>query len=105
MFLGYGISGYPTTLVLERGVADDINGIDDSDYIIKAKDKDELKYYFETIIKSAPVIDVLQDIANAARIRIEKKNPAVILRLLGIHESGVRILTLLLIEAYISGLI
>ena len=74
MFLGYGISGYPTTLVLERGVADDINGIDDSDYIIKAKDKDELKYYFETIIKSAPVIDVLQDIANAARIRIEKKN-------------------------------
>ena len=73
LFFEYGIGNYPVKLVLEQGIADEIFGVENSDYIIIKDTKSELENTITNIMSSKKVIKIMQDLIVASQkiIRLE----------------------------------
>ena len=68
-FFEYGIGGYPVKLILEQAIADAINS---KSYSFCLKNREELIKMMNLIFNSSKVIEVVQDLINAAMIAQSK---------------------------------
>lgn len=66
MFLEYGIEGYPAKVVLEQGIADELNGREDSGYIYKLETRQEFENLIVQVINSKKVRKVIQDLITVS---------------------------------------
>lgn len=75
LFFEYGIGNYPVKLVIEQGIADEIFGDENSDYIIIKDTKLELENTIKNIMSTKKVIKVMQDLIVASQkiIKLEGK--------------------------------
>ena len=67
LFLEHGISGYPVKIVLEQGIADEIFGMENSDYELRYDSADELANVIVNVLNSKKVIKVMQELIYAAQ--------------------------------------
>lgn len=68
LFFEYGISGYPLKVVLEQGIADEINATEESNYIFNINTEKELETVIDNILNTQRVVDIMQKIIDASNI-------------------------------------
>lgn len=77
LFVSYGISGYPVKVVVEQGIADELNGAEDSGYIYTIENNEEFEKLLVSIFNSKIIKKVIQDliIATNRKLLSKKQNP------------------------------
>ena len=71
MFLKYGIGGYPVTVVLEQGIADEIQQKEVSGYIFTCDTSKEFETLCIGILNSKMMKKVIQDLISAANRKLQ----------------------------------
>ncbi len=71
LFLEYGINGYPVEVVLEQGIADEINAEENSDYIYEIKDKEGLECFAYQVINSKKIQTIIQELITLSQRKLE----------------------------------
>lgn len=72
LFLEYGIRMYPVKVVLEQGIADELNGEEDSGYIYELESGRELEELLIRIIDSKKITRIVQDLITISAKRMRK---------------------------------
>lgn len=77
MFFEYGIGMYPVKVVLEQGIADEIFGGENANYVIEYATKTELEHVITNVLKTKKVIKVMQELIYATQrlTKIENERP------------------------------
>ena len=65
-FFQFGLGYYPTTIVVERSIAEEINY--GNEYIFNCNNPDELRQLFEALISTSKSIQVMQELINIHQI-------------------------------------
>lgn len=73
LFLEYGIRTYPVKVVLEQGIADELNGEEGSGYIYEPESRQELEELLIRVIDSKKVTDIIQDLITVSARRLRKQ--------------------------------
>lgn len=66
LFLEYGITGYPVKVVLEQGIADELNGEEDSGYIYEVDTKENFENLIVRILNSTKLNRIIQDLITVS---------------------------------------
>lgn len=77
LFISYGIAGYPVKVVLEQGIADELNNKEDSEYIYILECKEEFEKLLVNIFNSNIIKKVIQDLIIASGRKLVSKKQEV----------------------------
>jgi hypothetical protein len=66
LFVGYSIGGYPVEVVVEQGIADELNNEEDSGYIYTMESKEEFEKLLVCIFNSKIIQRVIQNLITAS---------------------------------------
>lgn len=72
MFLEYGITGYPVKIVLEQGIADELNDKENSGYVYEIETKQEFEDIVVRIINTKKIRKIIQDLINISGKGLKK---------------------------------
>ncbi len=64
MFFEYGVTGYPVKVVLEQGIADELNSKENSGYIYTLETKQDFENLVVKIINTKKITKIIQDLIN-----------------------------------------
>lgn len=67
-FFQFGVANYPVTVVMEQGIADCINNLPNSDYIISCINPKELEDLIVNIMYSKHIIHIMQELIHINQI-------------------------------------
>jgi hypothetical protein len=66
LFIGYSIGGYPVEVVVEQGIADELNNEENSGYIYTIDSQEDLERLLARIFTSKIIENVIQDLITAS---------------------------------------
>ena len=73
MFAEHGLGGYPVNVILEKGIADEIAGMDSEEYVFRCENMSEFEELLQKVINTDYVHAILQSIITESLIRKRKR--------------------------------
>lgn len=71
LFMQYGMTGYPVKVVLEQGIADELNGKEDSEYIYEIDSKEKFESLIVQILNSTKLKRIIQDLITVSMRKLK----------------------------------